>query len=65
MAGTRSRGCAISGKTEVKDMDEVLNSISIILTALVTVWVVLHLAILDDDGKEREDGQEDSKTHRR
>ena len=49
MAGTRSRGCAISGKTEVKDMDEVLGSISIIICALVVVWAVLHLAILDDD----------------
>ena len=49
MAGTRSRGCTISGKTEVKDMDEVLGSISIIICALVVVWAVLHLAILDDD----------------
>lgn len=30
-------------------MDEVLGSISIIICALVVVWVVLHLAILDDD----------------
>ena len=49
MAGTRSRSCAISGKTEVKDIDEVLSSISIIVCALVVVWVVLHLAVLDDD----------------
>lgn len=55
MAGKKSKGYAISGKIEVKDMDEVLGSISIIICALVVVWAVLHLAILDDDDKDRKE----------